>query len=207
MLEHGGEGFEALACGVGALEIIHAYHGGLDAGDAEPGVGLAIIAVDDFECDGFSNVILEIKLDLFGDVGARWEGAGDDLACLGFAEVNDVFGVRLGFRRTAMAVDPESKLGRRGEGDRLQRASAAFFITAAFGNALQDGGLGAIAELARLNGPFCVAESCPAGCWLGGGRIEKPRGEFLCPGEEFGRRRRAALGYAFRDGLDGGDLL
>ncbi len=68
MLEHDGEGSEALACGVGALKIIHADHGRLNAGDAEPGVGFAIVAVDDFEADGAVSVVLEVNLDTLSDI-------------------------------------------------------------------------------------------------------------------------------------------
>ena len=49
MLKHHSEGFEALACGVFALKIIHAHHCRFDAGDPEPGIGFAVVTIDDFE--------------------------------------------------------------------------------------------------------------------------------------------------------------
>ena len=106
-------------------------------------------------------MILEIKLDLFGDVCARWEDTGNDLACFGFAKVNDILGVRRDFRRTTMAVDPESKFSWRRKGFRFQSTHAAFLITSASHHTLQDGGLRTVRAFSRLKGPFCFTHCSP----------------------------------------------
>ena len=200
MLEHHGEGFEALASVVFALEVVHADDGRLDAGEAEPGVGFAVVAVDDFEADAFAGVLGEVELDAFGFVIAWREGAGEFAVGFSFDDADEVFVVRFGRGEAAVAVEPEGEFGGCVEGFGFQRAGAAFFVSAAFGHALQDGYFGAVSEFSRLEGPFGVSGAGPRGCGFLRSSFEELFGEVLSPGEEFGRWRRAAFGEAVVEG-------
>ena len=76
MLEHEGELLQGLVRRVLRLEIIHAHHGGLDACDTQPGVGLAIIAILDLEPHSLADMLREIELYSLADIisrgGRRW---------------------------------------------------------------------------------------------------------------------------------------
>lgn len=200
MLEHRGEGFEALASAVFVLEIVHADDGGLDAGETEPRVGFAVVAVDNFEADAFVGVFGEIEFDAFGFVIAWWVGTGEFAAGSGFDDAEEVFVVRFGGWEAAVAVEPEGEFGGCVEGFGLEGAGAAFFVSAAFGDALQDSDFGAVSEFSRLEGPLGVSGAGPR--WRGflGIGFEELFGEVLSLGEEFGRWRRAAFGEAVVEG-------
>jgi hypothetical protein len=104
--QEGGEGGEGLA-GFGIVAIrFDGECGGLDGSDAEPGVGFAGVAIDDFEVDGLAFEVGEIPGDGLEGVAAGGEGGAEGFA-VGVEEANEVAVVGRFAERAAMAAEVE----------------------------------------------------------------------------------------------------